>query len=602
MKLISGQKKRSANKKLGKIATPAITLAIIAFISIALYRGTQAYVIRQAELQIKEIHRWQRTVHNYLAQKLRPAIDEHKEKGEIDKDLFSPEMMSSSFIIRSIHEYLNEERTKEGRRTIYYKMASVNPRNPLNKADEFEQKLITMFNADPEKKEFRKIIAIDGKKYLYLARPFLKNTKACLKCHGAREEAPKQLQERYRGEGGFDEKLGEIRAIESIRSPIGEELAIAHSIFIALMSISFVLFGMFFVSKKFKTMVNQRTRELQESEEKFRSISSGALDGIAMIDSDGKVSFWNQAAERMFGYSSEELLGKSLHLMLTPRRYHDDYQKAFSAFQKSGAGEAVGKTLELTALRKDGSEFPVELSVSALRLQNQWHAVGIIRDITERKQAEEKIKTSLKEKELLLKEIHHRVKNNMQVISSILSLQSSSLEDEKAVSVFMQCQDRIKSMAIVHEKLYQSENLSEISFQSYTNTLAETIFRSYSEKAEKISLKLDVEDILLDVDTVIPIGLILNELVTNSLKHAFEGQEKGEIKITFREIGEDKLELKVGDNGTGIPEGFDLRNTDSLGLKLVFLLAEEQLKGKVDVNRNDGTEFQIIFQKVRQKR
>ena len=211
-----------------------------------------------------------------------------------------------------------------------------------------------------------------------------------------------------------------------------------------------------------------------------------------------------------------------------------------------------------------------------------------------RKQAEEQIKASLQEKEVLLKEIHHRVKNNMQIITSLLNLQGGYIEDEKYSEMFRECQNRIRSMAIVHEKLYQSENLANIDFAEYIRSLASTLFQTY-EAYGKIALKMNVEDISLSIDSAIPCGLILNELVSNSLKHAFPEGKEGEIKITLRSADENEIELIVSDNGVGIPEDVDIRNTESLGLQLVTTLAENQLDGEMQLNRTEGTEFRIKF-------
>jgi two-component sensor histidine kinase len=214
-----------------------------------------------------------------------------------------------------------------------------------------------------------------------------------------------------------------------------------------------------------------------------------------------------------------------------------------------------------------------------------------------RKQAEARIKASLHEKELLLKEIHHRVKNNMQIISSILTLQSVSTGNEKLTSIFNQCQDRINSMALVHEKLYQTEDLSDINFKEYIETLTKSLFDSYKKDKDEINLKIDVEDVFLDIDTAIPLGLVINELVTNSLKHAFKKKGKGKISIFLQDINENKLKLRLTDNGIGFPKGFDFRNTDSLGFQLITLLAENQLKGKIDLHQNEGTEFRLTFKR-----
>ena len=218
-------------------------------------------------------------------------------------------------------------------------------------------------------------------------------------------------------------------------------------------------------------------------------------------------------------------------------------------------------------------------------------------DITEQKKAEEQIKSSLREKEVLLREIHHRVKNNMQVITTLLMLQSDKLKDNQHADIFKESQDRIRSMALVHEKLYQAESFAKIDFNEYVNSLVNSLFRSYGAKPDKITLKIEVEDVSLGLENAIPCGLIINELVSNALKYGFPEKRKGQIRIALYSINTDELVLEVSDNGIGLPEELDIRNTDSIGLHLVTILSEDQLEGKIELHRVDGTNFHIQFKK-----
>lgn len=216
------------------------------------------------------------------------------------------------------------------------------------------------------------------------------------------------------------------------------------------------------------------------------------------------------------------------------------------------------------------------------------------------KQAEETIKASLNEKELLLKEVHHRVKNNLQVISSIFSLQSQYIEEPRILSILADSQNRIGSMALIHEKLYQSHSLAKIDFADYIQNLASNLFASYNISFNLIRLKLQVSDVSLNLDTAIPCGLLINELVSNSLKHAFPEQQSGEISIDFSVNSEEQLCLVVQDTGVGWPEGVDLRRTNSLGLRLVRALTR-QLKGQIEMYTNNGAVFQITFPQPRER-
>ncbi len=233
--------------------------------------------------------------------------------------------------------------------------------------------------------------------------------------------------------------------------------------------------------------------------------------------------------------------------------------------------------------------------------ENIAQVIIYCRDITERKRIEEQIKASLEEKGMLLREIHHRVKNNLQVISSLLKLHSGDKGDKQYIEMLKDSQNRIKSMALIHEELYKSKDLANIDFDDYIKNLAKSLFRSYGISNGRIALKIDVEEVSLGIDTAIPCGLIINELISNSLKHAFPDDREGEIKIVLRLTDEDEIELTVSDNGVGIPEDLDFKKTESIGLKLVTNLAEKQLHGVVKLNQSKGTEFQILLKKIQSK-
>ena len=225
-----------------------------------------------------------------------------------------------------------------------------------------------------------------------------------------------------------------------------------------------------------------------------------------------------------------------------------------------------------------------------------------IRYAIERHRVEDQIRASLAEKVVLLKEVHHRVKNNLQIISSLLNLQSEYIKDEQSAQMFMESQSRIKSMALIHEKLYESDDLAKIDFAEYIQDLADHLFYIYGNRSRNIKLQVQVEDVSLDIDTAVPCGLIINELVSNSLKYGFpadrnngdSGESGHEVRIEFRLDSNGETVLLVSDNGIGFPEDLDFRNTESLGLQLVNTLAG-QLGGDIELSQNDGTAFRITF-------
>ncbi|NJP08195.1 MAG: hypothetical protein HC866_00910 [Leptolyngbyaceae cyanobacterium RU_5_1] len=227
--------------------------------------------------------------------------------------------------------------------------------------------------------------------------------------------------------------------------------------------------------------------------------------------------------------------------------------------------------------------------------------IWVIRDISEqhaalleRKQTEEQIKTSLKEKEVLLKEIHHRVKNNLQIVDSLLQLQSRRTDDRHARAILIDSRNRIASIALVHEKLYRSEDLANIAFAQYVPDLTAHLFDSYNISSSAVTLNTEISDISLEIETAIPCGLIINELVSNSLKYAFPDNQEGEISVRFYTNSNDTLTLIVRDNGIGIPKEFNIEDAKSLGLTLVQSLVE-QLEGILELNCSQGTEFKISF-------
>ncbi len=322
-------------------------------------------------------------------------------------------------------------------------------------------------------------------------------------------------------------------------------------------------------------------RKAEEEIKKFKAISDRAEYGSAIADRGGTLIYVNDAFARMNGYRREELMKADLATLLEEKEKWNLLKK------KESYNE------EIYFKRKDSSVFPALVNGTVVKDEKgnpSFMAITVI-DITERKKQEDRILASLKEKEVLLREIHHRVKNNMQIISSLLSLQSRYLKNERDMAIIRESQNRIKSMALIHEKLYKSEDLANINAREYFMSIADGLVRSYGARGVKVTV--EVGDVSLGMDAAIPCGLIVNELLSNSLKHAFP-QREGEVFVVLSSV-DGIMELTVRDNGLGIPEEIDFRNTDSLGLRLVTILAEDQLGGKITLRRDKGTEFCIQF-------
>ncbi len=328
----------------------------------------------------------------------------------------------------------------------------------------------------------------------------------------------------------------------------------------------------------------------------LRGFLEAAPDAIVVVDLGGRIAIVNHLTEEMFGYPRDQLLGQPVEL-LVPERYRVRHVREREQYGREPRTRPMGAGRELTGRRADGSEFPIEISLSPLRTERETLVISIIRDTTERRRAEEQIKASLREKEVLLKEIHHRVKNNLQVTSSLLKLQSAYIEDPRARALFQESQNRIRSMALVHEKLYQSRDLSRIDFGDYAGSLAGLLLRSFG-MARRIELAVRAERVFLPIDSAVPCGLILNELLSNCLEHAFPDGRPGMVVIEVALATDGRHLLAVSDDGVGLPAGFTLDRLDSLGLQLVQTLVD-QLHGTLELRRERGTSFRIRWPEAR---
>ncbi|MBU3966217.1 MAG: PAS domain S-box protein [Euryarchaeota archaeon] len=361
----------------------------------------------------------------------------------------------------------------------------------------------------------------------------------------------------------------------------------------------FFYMGMFKTSidMPYETMVEAGEKRIHEAQERYRNLFDSANDAIILTDPDNTVTSWNKSAERIFGWTETEILGKKFLPMSFDQKLQPDSEQIIRNAISGGTVTGIETILK----RKDGKEIDVGMTLSPLRDTNQEviGLSGIFRDITEKKQAQEQIENSLKEKEVLLREIHHRVKNNMQIISSLLKLQSGYIKDNKYIDMYKDSQNRITTMSLIHEKLYQSKDLSRIDLGGYIKELVEGLFISYNINPGKITMNINVDSVSMGINSAIPCGLIINELISNSLKYAFPDGRPGEIRISLRSTGNSNFELIVGDNGVGLPIDMDLKNTESWGMRMVAILIENQLHGKFTINRDRRTEYLIIFKEVK---
>jgi PAS domain S-box-containing protein len=335
---------------------------------------------------------------------------------------------------------------------------------------------------------------------------------------------------------------------------------------------------------------------LKDSEARYKELVEKAGVGILIDDEDGNVLYVNEKAAELYGYSLEEMKNQTIQSLVHP----DEHERVAKFHKARIHGKKVPARYVFKGVKKDGSVRYIELdSVPNKKGKRIIGTRLYLRDITERKRAEEQIIASLREKEILMQEIHHRVKNNMQIISSLSKLQSRHLKDEKMLELFKSTQNRVQSMAIIHDRFYKSKDLARVDFAEYVHSLANHLYSVHGIDQKDIKLNLRVQDVYLDINTAIPCGLIINELVSNSLRHAFPKGKKGKIEIAMSPSSKSEIELIVSDSGIGIPKELDFRKTESLGLHLVAILAEDQLHGKIELNREKGTEFQIQIRRIK---
>lgn len=311
---------------------------------------------------------------------------------------------------------------------------------------------------------------------------------------------------------------------------------------------------------------------------------------------DSKILFWNKGACEMYGWKQKEVLGKSSHEILKTK-FPEPLEDVMKKVRDDGYwnGELVHNT-------RKGDELIVN-SHWTLKSDEDGNPVSILElnsDITHQKMVENEIKASLQQKKLLLQEIHHRVKNNLQIISSLLNLQESYVEDDEALNVLQESQNRVLSMAMIHEMLYDSKDLSTVNFSSYIQNLVYDLFNSYGINTSNVNLHLKVDEIHLNIETAVPCGLIISELVSNCLKYAFP-EKCGNLNIDFHPRDLDEFELIIEDDGIGLPEDMNYKNTDSLGLRLVNSLVE-QLDGSIELDKSHGTKFIIRFKELKYKK
>jgi len=331
---------------------------------------------------------------------------------------------------------------------------------------------------------------------------------------------------------------------------------------------------------------------LKESERKYSEFFRTSRDPVFITTKGGKLVEANDAFMEVLGY---ETMDELLKIAVLEHYENPDDRKRFN---RTIEQQGFAKEFPVNLVKKDGSILNTLLTATMIKDRdgNVTGFQGTIRDITERKQAEDQIKASLREKEVLLREIHHRVKNNLQVVSSLLNMQARNAKDKNTIEILSEARDRIKTMSLIHSQLYESSDLSEINMKEFVDLLLGQLLQSYPVGDTRITPVVRADDYPFPISVAVPVGLIINELLSNALKHAFYGRDKGKIEVSLTASESGRIHLAVSDDGVGLPPGFDIDESKTLGLRLVKILTEDQLQGTLEVTSDGGATFEIEFE------
>ncbi|MFO0727638.1 MAG: histidine kinase dimerization/phosphoacceptor domain -containing protein [Myxococcota bacterium] len=323
----------------------------------------------------------------------------------------------------------------------------------------------------------------------------------------------------------------------------------------------------------------------------FRDALEAAPTGMLMVDATGRIVLVNAQIERLFGYARAELIGSPLE-MLVPERFRGRHPGFRDGFFVAPAARPMGGGRDLYGLTKGGDEVPIEIGLNPLETPDGRFVLSSVANITERKRAERERNDLNAQLKVLLQEVHHRVKNNLQIISSLLNMQIRQVSDQDGRIALEDCRRRVEAIGLIHEKLYQSQDYSRVPFSDYVRGLAENVYEALGATINQVRLELEIESMSMAVDRAIPCGLLLNELITNAIRHAFPGRRPGLVRVALRRADPTRVELVVEDDGVGMPEGFDVQKSNSLGMQLVHTLVE-QVHADLEICHEHGTRFQI---------
>ena len=341
------------------------------------------------------------------------------------------------------------------------------------------------------------------------------------------------------------------------------------------------------------TELKHAEQQLLKSEEKYRKLHSSMTDAFCSVNMKGEMQEFNESYLQMLGYSADEMI-KLTYVDLTPEKWHAIEARIVEEEILPHGSSGI---YEKEYRHKDGTIIPIELRTFLIRDDQGYPSAmwAIVRDISQRKLSEEKLKSALAEKETLLREVHHRVKNNLQTVMTLIALRSPEVEDEKAQRILLELQEQIRTISVIYQELFQNQRLSRVPMQSYLELLVSYLLKTFQGR-NNLRVEVDCRNTVLDAELAMPCGLIVNELVTNALKYAFppDFQERAYITVKLWKEG-DLCTLEIADNGKGLPDSYDSGNPTSIGLHLVKLWAKNQMKGSLNIDNTNGTVFTINF-------
>lgn len=337
--------------------------------------------------------------------------------------------------------------------------------------------------------------------------------------------------------------------------------------------------------------LNEEKQRLVDSEERFRTFTEQSPLALCIIHG-ATLRYVNPKFLEMFGLDTDARLDElDIPSMFAPAYREDSRER----IRRRMLGLPTPTELDSVALRRDGTEFPIHLAAATLKLPEGPAIIAIINDITEQKRAEDQIRTSLGEKEVLLRELYHRTRNNMNVIVAMLSLQADYQGDENLKAAFTEAQSRIQAMSLVHKKLYDSKDLSRISLAEYIEDLLKLLMMNRRGAKDRIKIETRMDDIFVLIDTAIPCGLVLSEIISNSMNHAFPEGRAGTIRVALSSAPDGTITLDVADDGVGLPAGFDPRSDGRMGLNFIYLIGEGQLQASITTRVDQGVAFELLF-------